>query len=58
LRGAELLDRHRFGEIAGLINVGALEYGDVTGQQLQGHGKRNSGHTVIGRHDRQGIENG
>jgi len=58
LKGAELLDRHRLGEITGLIDVGALEYGDVIGQQLQGHGKHNRGHTVIGRRDRQGIENG
>ena len=36
MKGAELLDHHRFGEITGLIHVGTFEYGDVIGQQLQG----------------------
>ena len=53
LANTALLDRYRFGEITGLIDVGALEHGDVIGQQLQGYGKHNGCHTVIGRRNRQ-----
>jgi hypothetical protein len=35
IEGAEWLNLHQFGGIAGLIDIGALECGDITAQQLQ-----------------------
>jgi hypothetical protein len=40
---ADLFHGHRFGQIARLIDIGAAQYRDVVGQQLQGQGEHRRG---------------
>lgn len=43
---SELLHRHRLGEVARLIHVGAAHHGHVVGEQLQRHGEHRRGDEI------------
>ena len=49
---AVLFDGHRFSQVARLIDVSALEYGYMIGQQLQRYGEHNRGDAIAGWRDR------
>lgn len=41
MRPADLFYRHRLGQIARLVDIGALENGDMVAEQLKGNGVEN-----------------
>ena len=46
-RSLVLFHRHAFGQVAGLVHVGALDLGGMVGQQLHRHAVVNSRHNTV-----------